>query len=741
MVKLLNCYIVKLFFGFLVFLFLGLALKGGLLRVGVLPLGRDLVREAKAATLTAGNLIKGSSPAVYYLGQDGRRYVFLNEKIYKSWYSGFSQVKTISDAELGKITSGGNRLYKPGVRLLKLPSRPEVYEVTEYGVLGWLVNPETAVSRYGANWENLIDDLPEVFFSDYRLGAAMGETAPAPVQAPKKQTGPGSLVIFLSPDIVSASYVKKSTAVPAAAFRFTAGRGSDIKITDLTLNGYVDEAQGNPDFGRGGDADDESILYLKDLAANVYLYDENDNLVAGPVAPAFEGQVYFRNFEWIVPAGASEDLIVKVDFAPGAPFLNNDRFSFDIINAPADVASQDQKGDYVAAVGEKPNGGDNPRVIITIAQSGVLTVETDAGTPDSAIVSMGQKNIEFSWLKFNAEEEDFSVKNISLADISSNYDRSIKKIWISYPIADGSIETKEGDLWIGEVAFRNINFYVPKGGAVLKVLADIKTSTEGAESGDAPGFNLLEKDFEAYGQTSEVIFTKNSFGLGYLKNKTKIPSQMSIRKTRLDASLNPETPIGSAGRGFTRMLKFDLRADAAGPAKIKELTFKINPSDVHTEGQDNDLLEKLVDIAADYGNNIGHGDLHFAENPDTPLGEGYSGDIFYGIYDASIRTVDATPAGLETEDGDYGLLKFTFNYGSEIVIPAGGTRTLIFELNTWGLVYGTQYGAQRVWVELLGDGEKATLQSDNFEWNDEEADATGYLVRDLPIVGRVLYLD
>lgn len=148
----------------------------------------------------------------------------------------------------------------------------------------------------------------------------------------------------------------------------------------------------------------------------------------------------------------------------------------------------------------------------------------------------------------------------------------------------------------------------------------------------------------------------------------------------------------------------------------------------------------MAEITSDYGNYIGHADLHYAEDLDHPLAEAYYGEIFYGIYDASTRTIVTSP-DFETDEGDYGVLKFTFNYGSEIIVPAGEKKTLVLELNTFGLVYGVQYGVQRVWVELLADDEKATLADDNFEWNDGEKDATGYLIHDLPAVGRVLYIE
>ena len=46
------------------------------------------------------------------MGMDGKRYVFPNEATYRSWYSDFSTVQTITDKEPAQITIGGNVTYR-----------------------------------------------------------------------------------------------------------------------------------------------------------------------------------------------------------------------------------------------------------------------------------------------------------------------------------------------------------------------------------------------------------------------------------------------------------------------------------------------------------------------------------------------------------------------------------------------------------------------------------------------------
>jgi hypothetical protein len=125
----------------------------------------------KPADPTNGRLIKGTSwTTVYYLGPDGKRYVFPNDKTYLSWFDTFTYVKQIADAELIKTPLGGNVTYKPGVRLIKVDTDPKVYAITRGGVLRWIKTEEVAEQLYGKDWSTKVDDLPDSFFTNYKEG-------------------------------------------------------------------------------------------------------------------------------------------------------------------------------------------------------------------------------------------------------------------------------------------------------------------------------------------------------------------------------------------------------------------------------------------------------------------------------------------------------------------------------------------------------------------------------------------
>mgnify|MGYP002725642765 CR=1 FL=1 len=157
-----------------------LSIKIRLLAVTTVALGLLLFAlPASAATvspddLSAGDLIRGESfSAVYYYGEDGMRYVFPNDKTYFTWYENFDDVVWLTDSDMSTIQIGGNVTYKPGVRMIKINSDPTVYAVAAGGELRGIDSEEIAIELYGSNWNTMIDDVPDGFFSNYSIGSRL----------------------------------------------------------------------------------------------------------------------------------------------------------------------------------------------------------------------------------------------------------------------------------------------------------------------------------------------------------------------------------------------------------------------------------------------------------------------------------------------------------------------------------------------------------------------------------------
>jgi len=126
------------------------------------------------ASASSGDLIKmAGNTSVYYLGADGKRYVFPNSTTYFSWYSDFSGVVTIPSAELQSYPLGGNVTMRAGTKLVKITTDPSVYAVEPNGALRKIQSEAQAAALYGTNWSKRVVDVPDAFFTNYTVGAVL----------------------------------------------------------------------------------------------------------------------------------------------------------------------------------------------------------------------------------------------------------------------------------------------------------------------------------------------------------------------------------------------------------------------------------------------------------------------------------------------------------------------------------------------------------------------------------------
>ncbi|MDQ7814370.1 MAG: cupredoxin domain-containing protein [Patescibacteria group bacterium] len=141
------------------------------LATSVVPMAAN---AAVTTVFSPGDLIKGSGQTVYYFGWDGRRYVFPNEKTYFTWYKDFSTVKQIPDTMLQTVPLGRrNVTYRPGVKMVKVTTDPRTYVIDQGGILRHVPSQQMAETLYGIAWKNQIDDLPDAFYADYKVGTAL----------------------------------------------------------------------------------------------------------------------------------------------------------------------------------------------------------------------------------------------------------------------------------------------------------------------------------------------------------------------------------------------------------------------------------------------------------------------------------------------------------------------------------------------------------------------------------------
>jgi len=148
----------------------------------IIFVGILLGNKVEAATYSAGSLIaleNVESAAVYYIGDDGKKYIFPDSKTYFTWHENFKDVKKVSLSVLDEYPDGGVVPYRGGIKLITHQNTAKIYAVEPGGIIRWIKTSEIAEDLYGVNWGSFVQDvLPGFFSSSYTLGTDMSTKLP-----------------------------------------------------------------------------------------------------------------------------------------------------------------------------------------------------------------------------------------------------------------------------------------------------------------------------------------------------------------------------------------------------------------------------------------------------------------------------------------------------------------------------------------------------------------------------------
>ncbi len=140
---------------------------------GVMPAQGTLIK----LLCQDGASVDDPCKAVYYYGRDGKRHAFPHERVFFTWYSDFSTLVEVNSNIISSIPLGANVTYRPGIRMLKFRTVPQVFVVTRGGILRWIATEELATAFYGPNWNQNVHDLPDSYYSNYQFGADIRNTS------------------------------------------------------------------------------------------------------------------------------------------------------------------------------------------------------------------------------------------------------------------------------------------------------------------------------------------------------------------------------------------------------------------------------------------------------------------------------------------------------------------------------------------------------------------------------------
>lgn len=435
----------------------------GLIMMTVFTMCAVVAPEVKAAA-SAGDLIKMDGlSSVYYLGADGKRYVFPNESTYFSWYSDFSGVVTVPQSELENYPLGANVTVRPGTKLIKITTNPKVYAVVSGGQLMAVPDEATASALFGANWNKRIVDIADSFFTNYTILSGNVSSTVYP-EGSLIKTADGSSIYYIDAD-GKARMISSESAFLANRFKWsdivTVATGFVMPTAgdaiDGAISSVVDTSQGGggvgiiPGAGTGltvalaADTpstatvpQNSSVSFLKfnltasndgDITVNsikltagglgtatyvdgVTLYSDGQRVGGNPrdIDSNREAVINFST-PFVIQAGATESILVKAKVSSGT-----NQHSLNI-NAASDIVTN---GAVVS--GSFPVSGNTMSVAaVTVGQ---LTIAADGAPSNPNLGDEGAILAKFKATNNNVEDIYLNAITLRRYSATSGYNTS-----------------------------------------------------------------------------------------------------------------------------------------------------------------------------------------------------------------------------------------------------------------------------------------------------------------------------
>lgn len=588
------------------------------------------VPSASAVTLSAGDLIKASGPAVYFYAGDGMRYTYPHESIYMTWRADFSDVITITDSELASIDLAGNVVVRPGTKLVKITTVPKVYAVEPYGMLRHIDSEDAAKALYGDDWASRVMDVSDAFWPNYTdINEALDGTEYPEGQLVSPEgdsktyyvNGDGTWSWITTGDAFEANRWKYSDVVEVpSTFSFT----TDGEITG-GVEEYYDDSQGggggSTPGGTGGDlavaftgspasmnipegstgttvaefnftAGSDPVLMtgvslkrtgLGDEAeiSKVYLYEGSNKLTSGRTISASSQLVNFTNLGLNLSAGETVKLSVVVDINPAAATNGYHAFQIESIDAVTSNAS--------AVTGSFPMTSNEFYVSSVVV--GKCDVESNGTNYTRKVGETGVTVAEFSVHVDNVEDATF--EGITLYNAGRDILENLELYRGSDLVATG---VASGDYFVFDLdtpwsILRNDSASFTVKGDVTGRNADkatlyVRYNTDVKVKGNTYGFNL----------TVDVAEGADA-GNSYVEEVDATPSSNTVTAEagQITVSFNgPATTDYSKNSNDNLLMDFTITAQSA--VDVEKTV--VNLSGTNLIGTDVDDLEVVCDGVA-----------------------------------------------------------------------------------------------------------------------------------------------
>jgi hypothetical protein len=466
--------------------------------------GFGKIGTTKAAA-QPGSLIKMNGlSSVYYLGADGKRYVFPNAPVYFSWYKDFSGVVTISQSELESYPLAANITMRPGTRLVKITTNPKVYAVEPGGILRAIPDEAAAKALYGDNWNKRVSDVADAFFTNYRTGNPLAANE-VPAGSLVKNAGNAAVYYF---DGTNYRTIADEAAFNANRFSFdnvmTISNTITAGGTAITANEFA-----NPDSsatGQGtqpGQGTGLTVALSTDTPAsqsvptNVPVHFTTINLTAASDGEINVSGIKITAYELGDPTKIDDVTIFDNGVKFGnAKDINSNREASFVFATPIKIAAGATKtlvikataatsGDYALGIAKASDitasgltvSGSFPIIgnkMSAVVSTNVGTLEI-TGKPDNSTttVDFGEDNVLLASFTLKAKNEAALLSSMKFKNGGTNVSDIVSNLKL---FVDGN-EVSTGNYSDGYVNFALNNVKIEKNNSVtIEVRGDIGTT-------------------------------------------------------------------------------------------------------------------------------------------------------------------------------------------------------------------------------------------------------------------------
>jgi len=378
--------------------------------------------------------------------------------------------------------------------------------------------------------------------------------------------------------------VRGAADVESASIIFDASTsGGDVKVTSLTLTGYVDGYSGTAGLSEYS----TSTLTVKDLVSSIKIYERNSDgtatqLYSGSKSFDTSGKATFNSLNWVIPKESSKTLLVKATLANNSTILdigeaNVARFAIDIETASTDVSAESvDKGVSLTTTGDLPNGATGTAgAQVTVREAGTITA-ADGTKPVSNLVIAGTNSVAFDQVKFVTSYEPMKITKMRVK-LNSGVVTNLSAATLTYKNSAGVTETKTQSFSGNNADFVGLDIYVGQSSYVyVDIGGNVKTITGGATPGGSTALIIDgTTGFEAVGAgvNSSTKLTAIS------TNGATTGNTMVVVKSKPTFATQTLSSTSISGGVEQTIYKFTVSANTGGSVSLKKIPFQINVSD------------------------------------------------------------------------------------------------------------------------------------------------------------------